>query len=64
MVPGKAGLLLSKPLLKSLGAHLNMEGDELYLAKLKETVPLKETIGGHYEVPLRPTTPRSSSSFQ
>ncbi|CAK0790522.1 unnamed protein product [Prorocentrum cordatum] len=50
VVPGKAGLLLSKPLLKKLGCTLDMEKDELAFQKLGVRVLLQTTRGGHYEV--------------
>jgi hypothetical protein len=53
VIDGDAGLLISKPILKMLGAHLDMESDKLHLAKLNITVPLREAAGsGHYEIDL------------
>ncbi|CAK0820029.1 unnamed protein product, partial [Prorocentrum cordatum] len=49
-VPGKASLLLSKPLLKKLGCTLDMEKDELAFSKLGVRVLLQTTRGGHYEM--------------
>ncbi|CAK0886707.1 unnamed protein product [Prorocentrum cordatum] len=50
VVSGKAGFLLSKPLLKKLGCTLDMERDELAFEKLGVRVRLQTTRGGHYEV--------------
>ena len=56
MVPGRAGLLLSKPLLKRLGCTLDMESDELVFRRLGIRVQLQTTQGGHYEVRLDGST--------
>ncbi|CAK0882257.1 unnamed protein product [Prorocentrum cordatum] len=49
VAPGKAGPLLSKPLLKKLGCTLDMENDELAFPKLGVRVLLQTTRGGHCE---------------
>ena len=61
VVPGRAGLLLSKPLLKRLKCTLDFEHDELVFPYLGERVRLRKTRGSHYEVPLDGSTARSMS---
>ncbi|CAK0792131.1 unnamed protein product, partial [Prorocentrum cordatum] len=50
VVPGSAGFLMSKPDMKALGAALDLETDSLYLKRLGLTIPLSETVAGHYEI--------------
>ena len=52
VVPGAAGLLLSKPLLKNMRCVLDLEKDELYVGVADARVKLLTARGGHYEVPL------------
>ena len=66
VVPGKAGFLISKPLLKKLGCTLDMERDELVFPRLGVRVRLQTTRGGHYEVLLDGSSvvPLSDRDFQ
>ncbi|CAK0862474.1 unnamed protein product [Prorocentrum cordatum] len=50
VVPGSAGFLMSKPDMKALGAALDLETDSLYLKRLGLTIPMSETVAGHYEI--------------
>ena len=52
VVPGTAGLLLSKRQLKEFGAVINMSTDMLELTKLGVSIPMSETEGEHYSVDL------------
>ena len=45
-------LLLSKELLRRLGAVLDMDSDTCYFRSLGETVNLHETSRGHYAIPM------------
>ena len=45
-------LLMSKELLRGLGARLDMGRDVMHVAKFGIDVPLKETERGHYALPL------------
>ena len=66
VVPGRAGLLLSKPLLKGLKCKIDMERDELIFDHLGERLQMRLTPGGHYEVPLNGSTAlsRPDQDFQ
>ena len=51
--PGeRTPLLMSKEMLKALGAHIDMEHDCMTFAKLGVTVQMGETSKGHYAIPL------------
>ena len=52
VVPGKAPLLLGKPMLKSLGAIIDTVRDQLILERLGVTVPWWEAKSGHYQLNL------------
>ena len=45
-------LLLSKELLRSLGAVMDMSRDQCYFRHIGETVVLRETNRGHYGIPM------------
>eukprot|EP00959_Pyramimonas_sp_CCMP1952_P378785 7934567-Pyramimonas_sp.AAC.1 len=36
--------------MKALGAALDLETDSLYLKRLGLTIPMSETVAGHYEI--------------
>jgi hypothetical protein len=52
VVPGETPLLVSKPMLKALGAQLDMERDEIRFARINVTVPLRVAASGHYQLNL------------
>lgn len=52
VVPGSAGLLLSKRQLKEFGAVIDMSNDVLKLKQFGVDIPMVETIGEHYSVDL------------
>jgi hypothetical protein len=52
VVPGPAGLLLSKRQLKEFGAVIDMGTDTLMLNNLGVVLPMSETVGEHYSVDL------------
>ena len=59
VVPGSSSLLISKPVLKWLGAQIDMAEDKMLLKRIDEVIELRETPGGQYEVDLldRKTSP-------
>jgi len=53
VVPGEVPLLLSKGMLKSLGAKIDMVDDRLLLTRVGLEVPLREASrGSHYQIDL------------
>ena len=55
VLPGSGqytSLLLSKELLKQLGAIVNMSGDTIVFSKLGKSIRLGETSRGHYAIPM------------
>ena len=50
VVPGVAVFLMSKPDLKALGEAIDLEMGSTYQTRLDLTVPLSETVAGHYEI--------------
>ena len=46
VVPGRAPLLMSKPVLKALGAALDVDRDEIQFARINVTVPLRVAGSG------------------
>eukprot|EP00959_Pyramimonas_sp_CCMP1952_P435204 9112743-Pyramimonas_sp.AAC.1 len=52
VVPGWTPLLVSKPMLKALGAVLDMERDEIRLTSNNVAVLLKVAASGHYQLNL------------
>ena len=62
VVPGNAGLLLSRPDLRALGAILDLEKDKMHLTALNCDVEMRETPAGHCEIDLlgRPADQRPS----
>ena len=52
VVPGWTPLLVSKPMLKSLGAQLDMERDMIRLSRINVSVPLSVAASGHYQLNL------------
>eukprot|EP00959_Pyramimonas_sp_CCMP1952_P406555 8520914-Pyramimonas_sp.AAC.1 len=52
VVPGWTPLLASKPMLKALGAILDMERDEIRFTRINVAVPLKVAASGHYQLNL------------
>ena len=52
MVPGQVPLLVSKRFWKSLGARLDLEGNEMYLGRAGVATELIEKKDGSYQINL------------
>ena len=51
-IPGNSGLLLALPDLKTRGATIDFQNDQLHLLNLDVTLNLTTTPAGHYEIDL------------
>ena len=52
VAPGVSGLLLSKWVLKDMGAIIDLTTDTLKLTKVNAEIQMQETPGSHYSVSL------------
>lgn len=57
VVPGEVPLLLSKGLMKTLGAKIDMTTDTMELTKIGVTISLREAQSGHYQIDLASKDP-------
>ena len=64
VVPGQTPLLVSKPMLKALGAVLDMERDEIRFTRISVTAPLKVASSGHYQLNLCEMTSEKHRKIQ
>jgi hypothetical protein len=52
VVPGKVPLLISKRMMKTAGAYMDMCNDTMHLSKLNIKVPMETAKSGHYQINL------------
>jgi hypothetical protein len=64
VVPGDVPFLISKPMLKALGAIIDTTNNTLKLSKINETVKMEESENGHYQVDIVLQTVASKSKSE